>query len=544
VVIDGGKIEGSGGAFALTSTAAGVVINSAAAGFGSIRGQLHIRRVNKDIHFLYSGGQVEVDDVIFGDPAGGAPAGGISATTPNAIEFTRIDRTVILRKIYLESNLNTAYNDVRWRSVYGGAATYLYGLIRIEGSPLHFPSVFDGPVSISSDSNTWNYGPASVTNAFGSVFTTNDKVAYGAGSFTVWANGVAKAKGAVIIPTVPNGHYYRASDAGTTAAGEPAWPVGDGDTIVDNPGVNQITWTEVGVYVVGNLGWTGATYSDVVSFGRGGRRQMATLYDSYGTTNNYRRLEMGTDAVGTGVGTRAIMAVTVQDAANTVTLPLNPFPNGTLLQFDATGNGITLGTDYWVCNSTATTFTLDTAGAGCAAPLAITSDGTNTISASYSWRSLDLWGSGIYFYPLANHSTSAWRFTSVGDFLPSTTVTYNIGSDSYRPKNAYVRRLLPSLYVLTPSATPVFDSSLGDTIRMILTANVTSSTITNALTGHKLTLLLCQDAGGAKTMVWPAANFKLVGATFVLTVTASKCDSVTLVNDGTDWYEIARSTNL
>lgn len=89
----------------------------------------------------------------------------------------------------------------------------------------------------------------------------------------------------------------------------------------------------------------------------------------------------------------------------------------------------------------------------------------------------------------------------------------------------------------------VFNAAAGNTIKLTLTGNVTSSSIANPTPGQFLTLLLCQDATGSRTMAWPT-NLKLSGGSFTLTTTANKCDSLTAVYDGSNWYETARSTNL
>jgi len=44
-----------------------------------------------------------------------------------------------------------------------------------------------------------------------------------------------------VIPTTPNGRMYRCTTAGTTAAGEPAWPTTSGGTVSDGTAV----WTEM-----------------------------------------------------------------------------------------------------------------------------------------------------------------------------------------------------------------------------------------------------------------------------------------------------------
>jgi len=100
-----------------------------------------------------------------------------------------------------------------------------------------------------------------------------------------------------------------------------------------------------------------------------------------------------------------------------------------------------------------------------------------------------------------------------------------------------------TLTTVTFSATPTFDASLGNSFKMTLTANVTSSTISSAQTGEFITLLLCQDATGSRTMAWPA-NLKLAGGTYTLTTTINKCDSVTALYDGANWYETGRAANL
>jgi len=44
-----------------------------------------------------------------------------------------------------------------------------------------------------------------------------------------------------VIPGTPNGRLYRCTTAGTTGAGEPAWPTAEGGTVADGTAV----WTEM-----------------------------------------------------------------------------------------------------------------------------------------------------------------------------------------------------------------------------------------------------------------------------------------------------------
>ena len=173
-------------------------------------------------------------------------------------------------------------------------------------------------------------------------------------------------------------------------------------------------------------------------------------------------------------------------------------------------------------------------------------------------------GSGVNFTGnvagnsyLAIHSTTAdagLRFVGATDGRKLDFGSYT-GDDSGNAWNSKVRidsntgQVLfagPAILhqeVVTFSTTPAFDSALGNSFKMTLTDNVSSSTITNAQTGQFITLLLCQDAGGTNTMTWPA-NLKLAGGTFTLTATGSQCDSLTAVYDGSNWYETGRAANL
>lgn len=88
-----------------------------------------------------------------------------------------------------------------------------------------------------------------------------------------------------------------------------------------------------------------------------------------------------------------------------------------------------------------------------------------------------------------------------------------------------------------------WDASLGNSFKMTLTGNQTASTLANAHAGQPVSLLLCQDATGSRSMSWPA-NVKLAGGAFTLTVTASRCDSLTVLYDGSNWYETSRAINM
>ncbi len=59
---------------------------------------------------------------------------------------------------------------------------------------------------------------------------------------TTWVTLTAYALGDTVIPTVPNGFFYKAIVAGTSDVGEPVFPTGIGDTVVDA----TVTWQNQG----------------------------------------------------------------------------------------------------------------------------------------------------------------------------------------------------------------------------------------------------------------------------------------------------------
>jgi hypothetical protein len=84
------------------------------------------------------------------------------------------------------------------------------------------------------------------------------------------------------------------------------------------------------------------------------------------------------------------------------------------------------------------------------------------------------------------------------------------------------------------SATPTFDASLGNTQKITLTGNVTSSTLSNAMAGEMINFVVCQDATGSRTLVWPS-NIK--GA-MTIGSAPSTCNVQSFVFDGTNAYAL------
>jgi hypothetical protein len=85
------------------------------------------------------------------------------------------------------------------------------------------------------------------------------------------------------------------------------------------------------------------------------------------------------------------------------------------------------------------------------------------------------------------------------------------------------------------SSTPTFDAALGNTQRITLTGNVTSSTLSNASAGQWLYFLICQDSTGGRTFAWPA-NVK---GGMTIGSAASTCSAQSFVFDGSNAYAVS-----
>lgn len=62
-------------------------------------------------------------------------------------------------------------------------------------------------------------------------------------AFPAWTASVNYAANSIIVPTVTNGHYYKAVQPGTSGASQPTFPTGFGAEVVDG----QIIWRESGL---------------------------------------------------------------------------------------------------------------------------------------------------------------------------------------------------------------------------------------------------------------------------------------------------------
>jgi len=82
-----------------------------------------------------------------------------------------------------------------------------------------------------------------------------------------WVTATPQALNSFVTPTTPNAHIYKAiavgPSGGITSGVEPTWPLTSGGTVIENTGINSITWQEYGPTSVGTL--PPGSYSYLVS---------------------------------------------------------------------------------------------------------------------------------------------------------------------------------------------------------------------------------------------------------------------------------------
>jgi hypothetical protein len=82
------------------------------------------------------------------------------------------------------------------------------------------------------------------------------------------------------------------------------------------------------------------------------------------------------------------------------------------------------------------------------------------------------------------------------------------------------------------SAAPDFDAALGNTQKIVLTDDVTSSTLSNAAAGQTFNFLICQDGRGHHAFAWPAN----VRGAMTVGPAGSTCSAQSFIFDGTNAY--------
>jgi hypothetical protein len=89
-------------------------------------------------------------------------------------------------------------------------------------------------------------------------------------SYPFWQASKALALNTIVLPLTPNGHKYKVTTAGTTAASEPSWPTTASGTVTNG----SVVFTEFGATILGQAGLIrGNIYKDTVKWPLPDRQQ-------------------------------------------------------------------------------------------------------------------------------------------------------------------------------------------------------------------------------------------------------------------------------
>lgn len=141
------------------------------------------------------------------------------------------------------------------------------------------------------------------------------------------------------------------------------------------------------------------------------------------------------------------------------------------------------------------------------------------------------------FYAYPNAKTAGTVTTNYGLYVESQTAgssNYSVFTAGTAPAQ-FGGAVISGMNTVAFSATPTFDAKLGNTQKITLTGNVTSSTLSNATAGEQIHFLICQDATGSRTFAWPS-NVK---GGMTIGSTASTCSAQNFIFDGTNAYALS-----
>lgn len=134
--------------------------------------------------------------------------------------------------------------------------------------------------------------------------------------------------------------------------------------------------------------------------------------------------------------------------------------------------------------------------------------------------------------------------------MPERDIIFN---DLKSPANVFqLKDHLRELYDLVEwhfvtianAASVTIDADQGDIFYFSLTGNITGITISNAAQGRIIRLIFKQDGTGSRTVAGFASNIMLAGDAFSVTSNANRYTTLTLCYDGTNWVEIARTSDV
>jgi len=131
--------------------------------------------------------------------------------------------------------------------------------------------------------------------------------------------------------------------------------------------------------------------------------------------------------------------------------------------------------------------------------------------------------------------------------LPETSVASGalVGSSTKIWREGWFRTRGGVEQTAPSSATPSFDTTLGDSIYILLNANATSWSITSGVAGQQVRIAWAQDGVGGRSIAGTPSNVKLQGGTFSPSTTPGAIDILELGWSVVDskWHETGRKRN-
>jgi len=107
----------------------------------------------------------------------------------------------------------------------------------LDGVDVSAGSVSDEEVTVSSLDKYFRLSQRNVDTESGLTVTRQ-----AGGTASAHATETSYEVGDYVVPTSPNDHFYKCTEAGTSAASEPTWPT-DGSTVTDD----TVTWQDMGL---------------------------------------------------------------------------------------------------------------------------------------------------------------------------------------------------------------------------------------------------------------------------------------------------------
>jgi hypothetical protein len=273
----------------------------------------------------------------------------------------------------------------------------------------------------------------------------------------------------------------------------------------------------------------------------------------------------GGDVVGPASATNNAVAIFSGTTGKLLADSAKTLPTGTVVGTSdtqtLTSKTLTSPTINGGTHTALTSLGVRNAGTG-AFDMTIAYNGTLTAGRALTWNLND----AARTVSLAGNITTANAFTTAGNF--ALTLTQTAATNVTLPTTGTLATLagtetLSNKTLASPSATgtstfqgireTVITANTGTAYTVVNTAgSILNLTLTGncvftfpaASSGGQFTLLLLQDATGARTITWPTSVRWPGGTAPTITATASRTDVISFVSDGTYWLGFVGGQNF